>query len=82
MSIYIERIDTMNATKFVSDLTSDEITDLLDLKANGHNDRVRTRVHAIILSAKDYEINEIADIFLVKRDTVSSWIDNWQKKWN
>jgi transposase len=69
----------MNATKFVSDLTSEEITELFELKVNGHNDRVRTRAHAIILSAKGYEINEIADIFLVKRDTVSSWIDNWQK---
>jgi len=69
----------MNATKFVSDLTSEEITELFELKVNGHNDRVRTIAHAIILSAKGYEINKIADIFLVKRDTVSSWIDNWQK---
>ena len=43
MSIYIERKDTINATKFVSDLTSEEIVELYELKENGHSDRVRTR---------------------------------------
>ncbi|KPA18593.1 transposase [Candidatus Magnetomorum sp. HK-1] len=65
-------------TKFVSDLTKDEIAELYDFKQNGNCDRVRTRAHAIILSARGYSIDEIADIFQVKRDTVSSWIDNWE----
>jgi hypothetical protein len=79
VSIYIERKDTINATKFVSDLTSEEIVELYELKENGHSDRVRTRAHAILLSARGYEINEIADIFQMKKDTISSWIDNWQE---
>jgi transposase len=67
----------MNATKFVQDLTLDETIELYELKENGYSDRIRTRAHAIILSARGYSITEIAEIFQVKRDTVSSWIDNW-----
>ena len=69
----------MNATKFVSDLTIDETIELYELKQNGDTDRIRTRAHAIILSARAYSIAEIAEIFQVKRDTVSSWIDKWSK---
>ena len=32
-----------------------------------------------MLSARGYTIEEIADIFKVNRDTVSSWIDRWEK---
>ncbi|ETR65372.1 MAG: transposase, partial [Candidatus Magnetoglobus multicellularis str. Araruama] len=67
----------MNATKFVSDLSNSEINELFELKENGNSDRVRTRAHAIILSARGYSITEIAEIFQLKRDTVSAWIDRW-----
>jgi transposase len=67
----------MNPKKFVPDLTIDEINELFELKENGSSDRIRTRAHAIILSARGYDIAEIAEIFQLKRDTVSSWIDRW-----
>lgn len=37
------------------------------------------RCHCILLSARGYSIKEIADIFQVYRDTVSSWIDRWEE---
>ena len=42
----------MNATKFVQVLTLDETIELYELKENGYSDRIRTRDHAIILSAR------------------------------
>lgn len=70
----------MNPKKFVSDLTINEINELFELKENGNSDRIRTRAHAIILNARGYSITEIAEIFQLKRDTVSSWIDRWNVK--
>ncbi len=41
--------------------------------------RIRIRSHSVLLSAGGYTIEETADIFQVKRDTVSSWSDRWEK---
>lgn len=41
--------------------------------------RTRTRAHAILLSARRYSINQIADIFLVDRETVTSWLVRWEE---
>ncbi len=46
---------------------------------NSTNHRIRIRSHSILLSAGGYTIEETADVFQVKRDTVSSWIDRWEK---
>ncbi len=46
---------------------------------NSANHRIRTRSHCVLLSARGYTIEDIADIFQVNRDTVSSWIDRWEK---
>lgn len=64
--------------KFVISLNGNQ-TLLKDLKKNGCSARIRMRAHAILLSSRRYSIDEIADIFEVKRDTVSSWIDAWEK---
>jgi len=37
------------------------------------------RAHSILLSARGYTIEEIADIYNVYRDTVSSWFDRWEQ---
>ena len=41
--------------------------------------RTRTRAHAILLSARRYSINQIADIFAVDRETVTSWLVRWEE---
>ena len=49
------------------------------LHENGANHRIRMRAHSILLSARGYAIEEIADIYKVHRDTVSSWLDRWEE---
>ncbi len=49
------------------------------LYENDVNHRIRMRAHSILLSAKGYTIEIIADIFQAARDTVSSWIDRWEQ---
>ena len=41
---------------------------------NHPSQRTKARAHAILLSARRYSINQIADIFAVDRETVSSWL--------
>lgn len=65
--------------KFVSAINKSREAELKDLMENSSNHRIRMRSHCILLSARGYTIKEIADIFQVSRDTVSSWIDRWEE---
>jgi len=47
-------------------------------KENPHH-YTRMRAHAIILSDAQYEIQQIVEIFAVKRDTVRDWIERFEK---
>ena len=40
--------------------------------------RVRDRAHALILSSQGKKIKELALIFDVDRDTISSWFNRWE----
>ncbi len=60
----------MKSIKFVSTLTREEILGLEDIIKNNQSSRVRNRVHSIILNAKEFSINEIAEIFQADRDDV------------
>lgn len=37
------------------------------------------RAHAILLSARRYSINQIADIFAVDRESVTAWLVRWEE---
>jgi len=65
--------------KFISALNKIQELVLRELMENSTNKRVRMRAHSILLSARGYTIEMIADIFQVTRDTVSSWIDRWKQ---
>jgi transposase len=65
--------------KYISHLTGDEVLRLNAVVKSGQCSRVRHRAHCILLSAKGYKIDEIADIFGADRRTVSAWIDAWEK---
>lgn len=66
--------------KFITPLDDDDIINKLeDLVKNSTKARLRQRAHAIILSSKRLSIDEIALICGVVRNTVSSWIDNWEQ---
>lgn len=65
--------------KYVKKLSEDELNTLISMHENHPSQRVRKRAFGIILSNKGYPIQEIASILHVTRQTVSSWIDNWEQ---
>ena len=66
-------------TKFVSSLKKKQRKKLAKLIKNDPSARVRMRAHAILLSAQGWSIDTIAEIYQVRRQTVSSWIDYWEQ---
>lgn len=65
--------------KYVSSLTEEQIEKLEDIMKNDPSYRVRVRAHSILLSARGFTINDIAKIYQVDRDSVSSWITSWEQ---
>jgi transposase len=65
------------ATKFVSPLDPDQVASLEALAEDDPVHRVRMRAHSILLSSRGICIEEIARIYSVHRDTVSSWLDRF-----
>jgi transposase len=64
--------------KFVTPLSQEEIKQLQALMKQSTIFRIHQRAHAILLSAKGYKINLLADIFAVDRDTISQWLTQWE----
>jgi transposase len=67
------------ATRFVKALSQEQRNALNHLMRNHPSYRTRTRAHAILLSARRYSINQIADIFSVDRETVTAWLTRWEE---
>ncbi len=67
------------ATKFVSFLGPDQQQQLEHLAEHDPSRRVRMRAHSLLLSSRGTNIDEIAHIYQVHRNTVSSWIDHWEQ---
>ena len=65
-------------TKFVKELTEAQRQELNAVMNTG-NRQLRTRAHTILLSSRKFSIDEIANIYEVDRDTVSLWLDRWEK---
>ncbi len=65
--------------KYVSALTEADQKALQELHHNGKSHRQRQRAHAVLLSAKGFPLEQLAEIFSVDRDTVSGWLDAWQE---
>src|SRR5439155_12120014 len=64
-------------TKFVTKLREEEKQELKRLMKEDLSSRVRMRAHSVLLSNREYSIDEIADIYEADRDSVTGWIDNW-----
>ena len=66
--------------KFIPALTeADQIAlEAVQHKAKTH--RQRQRAHAVLLSAKGFTLEQLADIFSVDCDTVSGWLNLWQER--
>jgi transposase len=69
-----------HATKYASELDRSTECQLEQLVKGSPNYRVRQRAHAVLLSARQYTIDTLADIFSVHRNTVSEWIDAWEEE--
>lgn len=66
-------------TRFIKALSQEQRSALNHLMRNHPSYRTRTRAHAILLSARRYSINQIADIFSVDRETVTAWLARWEE---
>ena len=64
--------------KCVKPLSPDDIKQLTALLKTSTTFRMRQRAPAILLSAKRYQIDTLADIFDGDRDTMSHWMNNWE----
>ncbi len=60
-------------------LSEEHYRSLNEIMRNHPSHRTRTRAHAILLSVRHYSINQIADIFAVDRETVTSWLARWEE---
>lgn len=59
-------------------LTSQQEQQLNQLYKTSQHHRERQRAHALLLSHRNYTIPDLADLFVVDRDTVVRWMDRWQ----
>ena len=65
--------------RYVAPLNAQTIAELEALMKTHPVHQVRQRAHAILLSAKHYRINQLADIFDVDRDTITNWLNRWDQ---
>lgn len=68
----------MNHLRFVGALSEEEQRQLEGLWRLGRSHRVRERAHAVLLSAKGYTLDQVADVLEVDRDAVARTLDRWQ----
>jgi len=65
--------------KFVAPLTEPEQVTLRCMRDNHPKNRMRMRASSIILSHQAYAIQEIALVFDMSRQTISTWLTSWDK---
>ncbi|MGB0525054.1 MAG: helix-turn-helix domain-containing protein [Flammeovirgaceae bacterium] len=64
---------------YITPISDSKELALLELLMKSSPDaKVRHRSQAVLLSHKHYSLNQIADILLVDRDTISRWLHNWE----
>ena len=68
----------MNHSRFVSVLSEEARQQLEGLWRTGRSHRVRERAHAVLLSAKNYTLDQVADVLEGDRDAVSRTLDRWE----
>lgn len=64
--------------RFVSPLTEEHQHALRHVYRYGTTPRERQRAHAVLLSDEGFQLNQIARILYVDRDTVSRWLREWE----
>lgn len=69
----------MRVKRYIS-LEPDEITTLEEGRKNGKQDQFRDRCHCLLLSNQQYDIETLADIFQVGRQTIMNWFNAWRDR--
>lgn len=64
--------------RFVPPLSDDEVTALKSLHNHADKPATRRRAHAILLSHKQFSMDQIAHILDITRETVGILITNWE----
>lgn len=64
--------------KFVK-LDAEQARVLRELHKNGPSHRERQRAQAVLLSARGLSLEQLSFVFECDRDTVSGWLDDWQR---
>lgn len=65
---------------FASPLSLAEIKTLEEMHKNHWNNAPRSRSHAILLSAQGFKIKNLAETFSVCRQTVATWLHDWEDR--
>ena len=66
--------------RYVHPLTDEQRTILEKTMKHDASPRARARAHGLLLSGQGVTIKEIAKIYQVDRDTVSTWIKHWEQQ--
>ena len=66
-------------TRFVQPLSAEQRAALKQIMQAHPSFRTRSRAHAVLLSEKRYSVDQLADIFDVDRDTISTWLTRWEE---
>ena len=66
--------------RFVPALSEEEAAELRRLHREGSTHRLRQRAQAILLSARGWRVDVLADLCESDRDTVSRWLDHWEAR--
>lgn len=66
-------------TKFVTPLTAVERETVRAAMTYGPSARVRQRAQAVYGSDQGFRIGPLATLLAVDRDTVSAWLDRWER---
>ena len=66
--------------KFISALTDAETAALERLHRGGASHRQRQRAQAVLLSARGFTLDQLAQVSGVHRNTVSGWLDAWRAR--
>lgn len=66
-------------TKFVKPLTEAQQERLKEIHKTDPAHRTRMRAHVVLLSARGYSVDQLADIYQQDRDRVSLWLDWWSE---
>ncbi len=66
--------------RYVAPLTASQQELLEKTRHQAPFPRARMRAHSLLLSAQGRSIPDLAQIYHVDRDTVATWLTNWEQQ--